>query len=60
MWNLMVASRRAIATVACQNEHVFLVTRLYGVHYRYGVDYATIEHGRTVYIDNLADVWQRA
>ena len=34
--------------------------RLYGVHYRYGVDYATIEHGRTVYIDNLADVWQRA
>ena len=56
----MVASRRAIATVACQNEYVFLVARLNGVHYRYGVDNATVEHRYSVYIYYLADVWQRA
>ena len=52
----MVASRRAIATVACQNEYVFLVARLNGVHYRYGVDNATVEHRCSVYVDYLADI----
>ena len=60
VWYLMVMTSIAIATVACEYEHVLLMAKLYGARHRYTVGYSTIEHRHPVHHNYLTHIWQRA